>query len=475
MNIILKPEIDPKGHQVYLSDGSLPDTIPDLREEEREYIKKKLEAKQSLILLNRLSHLIFILNPKIDNQPTAHQKEAFRKIGFDLFTQCEKEKVDAIQISSLTAREAYLLDLLEGFLLSTYRFNKYKSEKKTVSVEEMHIICAAVSEEQIKELENIVQANFLTRDLVNEPLIYLTATKMSEEIMRSGKEAGFHVEVFHKAKIESLGMNGLLAVNKGSVDPPTFSVIEYKPENARNNNPVVLVGKGVVYDTGGLSLKPTANSMDYMKCDMAGAATVIGTLYAIAKNKLPIYAVGLIPATDNRPGGNAITPGDVIEMMNGKSVEIKNTDAEGRLILADALVYAKRYQPDLVIDLATLTGSAVRAIGHEAMVMMGTADSSTKEALLERGEEVYERMVEFPLWEEYGEQLKSDIADITNLGGATAGAITAGKFLEHFTDYPWIHLDIAGTAYYHKPDQYRGKNGTGIGVRLLYNFIKKKY
>ncbi|MEO1653113.1 MAG: M17 family metallopeptidase, partial [Bacteroidota bacterium] len=334
---------------------------------------------------------------------------------------------------------------------------------------------SSFSDVQIDEMKNLVRANFLTRDLVNEPLIYLTATKMAEEIMGFGKEAGFHVEVFHKAKIESLGMNGLLAVNRGSVDPPTFSVIEYKPENARNTQPIVLVGKGVVYDTGGLSLKPTPNSMDFMKCDMGGAATVIGTLFALAKNNLPVYAVGLIPATDNRPGGNAITPGDVIEMMNGKSVEIKNTDAEGRLIMADALVYAKRYQPDLVIDLATLTGSAARAIGSEGMVMMGTASAEMKNSLIETGEEVYERLVEFPLWEEYGDQLKSDIADISNLGGATAGAITAGKFLEHFTESPWIHLDIAGTAYFHKPSQYRGKNGTGIGVRLLYNFIKKNY
>ncbi|MFL5729672.1 MAG: leucyl aminopeptidase family protein, partial [Cytophagaceae bacterium] len=233
------------------------------------------------------------------------------------------------------------------------------------------------------------------------------------------------------------------------------------------------VGKGVVYDTGGLSLKPS-ESMSMMKCDMAGAAAVAATIYALAKNKIPLHVIGLIPATDNRPGENAITPGDVITMLSGGTVEVLNTDAEGRLILADALTYAARYKPQLVIDLATLTGSALRAIGKEGIVFMGNAAEKTKKSFSDSGYEVYERLVEFPLWEEYGKQNESDIADIKNLGSGEAGAITAAKFLEHFVDYDWMHLDIAGMAFLGGTDYYRGKNGTGVGVRLLYNFLKKQ-
>jgi leucyl aminopeptidase len=184
--------------------------------------------------------------------------------------------------------------------------------------------------------------------------------------------------VFNKAKITSLKMGGLLSVNLGSMEPPTFSIMEYKPRNAKNKQPVILVGKGVVYDTGGLSLKPTPNSMDMMKCDMAGSAAVAGTMYAIAKAKLPVHVIGLVPATDNRPGENAYVPGDVITMYNGLTVEMLNADAEGRMILADALAYAQKYNPKLVIDLATLTGAAVAAIGTSGIVAMGTADESTK-------------------------------------------------------------------------------------------------
>jgi leucyl aminopeptidase len=214
--------------------------------------------------------------------------------------------------------------------------------------------------------------------------------------------------------------------------------------------------------------------MDMMKSDMAGAAAVVGAMYALAKNKVPLHVIGLIPATENRPDGNAITPGDVITMYSGKTVEVMNTDAEGRLILADALHFAAKYSPELVIDLATLTGSAARAIGKEGIVYMGTASDEVKKEFEAVGNEVFERLVEFPLWEEYGSQLESTIADIKNLGGADAGAITAGKFLEHFVSYPWLHLDIAGGAFLPAADSYRGKNGTGQGVRLLYHYLKSQ-
>jgi leucyl aminopeptidase len=249
--------------------------------------------------------------------------------------------------------------------------------------------------------------------------------------------------------------------------------MEWNPKNASNKKPIVLVGKGIVYDTGGLSLKPTPNSMDLMKIDMGGAGTVIGAMQAIASNKVNKHVIALIPATDNRPSGNAYAPGDVITMHDGTTVEVLNTDAEGRMVLADALSFAKKYKPELVIDLATLTGAAVAAIGHYGFVSMHEGAREQHAELKKVGDEVHERLAEFPFWEDYGELIKSDIADIKNLGGPHAGAITAGKFLAHFADYPFIHIDLP--AVYSKAKYgYRGKGATGMGVRLLYQFIKNR-
>jgi leucyl aminopeptidase len=250
--------------------------------------------------------------------------------------------------------------------------------------------------------------------------------------------------------------------------------MKWEPADAKNENPIVLIGKGVVYDTGGLTLKPTKDSMDYMKSDMAGGAVVAAVIYFAAKMKLPLHLIALVPSTDNRPDGNAYAPGDVIYMHSGQTVEVLNTDAEGRLLLADALSFAKQYRPELVIDVATLTGAAAMAIGHHGIVGMGNTGDPVFHALKLSGERVHERVVEFPLWEEYGEMIKSDIADLKNIGGREAGAITAGKFLENFVDYPWIHLDIAGPAFLDTPDHYRTKGGTAAGVRLLIDFLRSR-
>ena len=292
--------------------------------------------------------------------------------------------------------------------------------------------------------------------------------------MKMGKDAGFSVTVLDKEEITKMKMGGLLSVNLGSIDPPTFTIMEYKPANAVNKKPYVLVGKGVVYDTGGMSLKPTPNSMDSMKCDMAGGAAVGGAMYAIAKSKLPVHVIALVPATDNRPDGNAYVPGDVITMMSGKTVEVLNTDAEGRLILADALHYAKSLKPEVVLEFSTLTGAAAAAIGQYGIVSMGKVDDATRAELEIAGNNVYERLAEFPMWDEYDDLLKSDIADLKNIGGPYGGAITAGRFLLNFTDYPYMHFDIAGPAFIKGNDSYRGKNGTGVGVRLITEFIKNR-
>jgi leucyl aminopeptidase len=370
--------------------------------------------------------------------------------------------------------EVYATALGETPTLSSYEFNKYKKKPKDPNTLTAVAIYTNLpqAEQLIEEATKTANATCIARDLVNEPPNVLTAVELANRARELGEEYGFRVEIFEKTKIESLKMGGLLSVNRGSQDPPTFSILEWKPANATNTQPIVLVGKGLVFDTGGLSLKPTAGSMDSMKCDMAGGAAVIGAFVALAANNIPRHVIGLIPSTDNRPGENAYCPQDVITMYDGTTVEVLNTDAEGRMILADALSFAKQYNPQLVIDLATLTGAAVVAVGTGTTAVMSTANDTLTQAIIQSGFRTHERLVQLPLWPEYREQLNSDIADLKNIGGRYAGSITAGKFLEHFTDYPWIHLDIAGPAFLETADSYRGKNGTGVGVRLLYDFIR---
>lgn len=434
--------------------------------EELSYIKLKIKTDNKIVTINRLTSILIVVIS--DKDDTYKARQTARKHASKVVDIANENKLESITVVSDLAITA---DFIEGAILSNYQFLKYYSDKKTNSLQNINVV-GKITKTQIDEVVNITYATNSAKDLVNEPQSFLNAVQLAEEIKRLGKEAGFKVEVLGKAKIEALKMGGLLAVNKGSIDPPTFSVLEWKPAKAKNKKPIVLVGKGVVYDTGGLSLKPTANSMDIMKCDMGGAAAVVGAMYAIAKNKLPIHVITLVPATDNRPSGNAYAPGDVITMHNKKTVEVLNTDAEGRMILADALSYAQKYKPELVIDAATLTGAAVAAIGHYGIVAMGNANEKVMNKLKTAGNNVYERIVEFPFWDEYNEQLKSSIADLTNLGNGSGGSITAGKFLEHFTDYPYIHLDIAGPAWMKAKVDYVSKGGSGSGVRIFYDFIK---
>jgi leucyl aminopeptidase len=437
----------------------------DFNKDELAFVKKEIKADNKQIALNRLGKYVFVVVLEKGEDYQACEKS--RIAGSNLMSEINKLKLTSVAVSSSVKTT---LNFLEGMALTNYQFLKYFAEKKTNSCKTVKAL-GNVSTKELAELNGMTKAIYYTRDLVNEPLSYLNAVQISKEIKKLGKEAGFKVEVFGKAKIEALKMGGLLAVNKGSIDPPTFSIMEWKPKGAKNKKPIVLVGKGVVYDTGGLSLKPTPNSMDMMKCDMGGAAAVIGALYAISKNKLPYHVIGLVPATDNRPGGNAYAPGDVITMHSKKTVEVLNTDAEGRMLLADALSYAKKYKPEVVLDCATLTGAAAMAIGHYGVVAMGNSEENM-ESLKKSGKAVYERIVEFPFWDEYNELLKSSIADTTNLGQGAGGAITAGKFLEGFTDYPYIHCDIAGPAFIKKPINYLTQGGTGVGVRLFYDFVK---
>lgn len=428
-------------------------------------IEKQVLAKESVKYIRQdNSWLVKIPTDKLFDHEVFEQ---LRVTGSDLVSELENWTLGEVVISG---QSSFVFALAEGIALGSYKFLKYVSKKPKNSLRLINV--PDLTAGQVLHLQSVVQGVYTARNLVNEPVISLNATQLAEFAVNLGKKLNFRVEVLEKKKIEALKMGGLLGVNKGSIDPPTFTIMEYKPANAINQKPVVLVGKGVMFDTGGLSLKPTPGSMDSMKSDMSGAAAVLGTFEAVTSLHMPIYLVGLIPATDNRPCENALTPGDVITMYDGTTVEVLNTDAEGRLILADTLAYAKKYEPTLAIDLATLTGAAVMAVSKHANVIMGTADDRTFSMLEKAGFATHERCVRLPLWKEYREMLKSQIADLKNIGGREAGAITAGKFLEHFTDYPWIHIDIAPTAFLEDGgNAYRGKGATGTGVRLLVEFF----
>jgi leucyl aminopeptidase len=454
-----------------LGNTSLPSAL-NLPPEQVKFLQSELQKKDAKqVNLNYLGRYISILI--IDEKKEVYQlKEQIRKHAATVADVVNQLKGESLEILCTSKNTLFALAAAEGAVLASYQFIKHKpSAKQKNTLKAVYVVGTGLNEKHILQTNCVIDATLKARDLVNEPVNHLNATDLANAFKALGKSAGFNVEIWNKAKIKQKKMGGLLSVNAGSVDEPTFSILSYKPKNAKNKKPYVLVGKGVVYDTGGLSLKPTPNSMDSMKCDMAGAAAVGCALYAIAKAKLPIHVIALVPATDNRPGFNAFAPGDIITMMDGSTVEMLNSDAEGRMILADALHVAKSYKPELTIDIATLTGAAAAAIGQYGIVGMGTATDKQKEALKQSGMNVYERIAEFPFWDEYDDLMKSDIADQKNIGGPYGGAITAGKFLAKFTDYPYFHLDIAGPSFLAGKDSYRGKGGTGVGVRLLFDFF----
>ncbi|MEZ4999299.1 MAG: leucyl aminopeptidase family protein [Bacteroidales bacterium] len=442
-----------------------------LTDTETVYARRCLADRDELIVVNSYSRVVIIMMEKSGSEPSVNREET-RRLAVKVLDHLKFHRIRTIAITSLGAAPESLVALAEGLIMGSYRFTRHKtvSRKEKVNYFPEKILIRGI--EDFTYIESFREAIYFTRDLVNEPLSHLTAEMMAERIREFTTGAGARVEVFGIRKIESLKMGGLLAVNRGSLDPPSFTVIEWKPEKSINKNPVVLVGKGVVFDSGGLNLKPT-DYIEDMKADMAGAAAVAAVMYMAAKLGLPLNLMAFIPATDNRPGVRAYAPGDVIKMYNGKSVEVLNTDAEGRLILADALSYADNFDPALVITLATLTGSAANTFGNQAIAMMGNADHELFDLLTGSGDLSYERVAALPFWNEYGELLKSDIADLKNIGGKEAGAITAGKFLENFTQAPFIHLDIAGTAILKKDDHYRLKGGTGAGVRVLTEFLTR--
>jgi leucyl aminopeptidase len=355
---------------------------------------------------------------------------------------------------------------------SVYRFEQMKSRKERTPAPLREIVLAVGSREDLRAAERgaqhgagLAEGMALTKDLGNLPPNVCTPAYLAAQAKELGKQYDMKVRVFERADMRKLGMNTLLSVAQGSAQPPKFIAIEYGPAT-KTAKPVVLVGKGITFDTGGISIKPAAE-MDEMKFDMSGAGTVLGTLKAVAELELPMSVVGLIPTTENMPGGRATRPGDIVKSMSGQTVEILNTDAEGRLILCDALTYAERYQPSAVIDIATLTGACVIALGHVACGLFANDDALANE-LLAAADASYDRAWRMPVWDDYQDQLKSNFADFANIGGRPAGSVTAACFLSRFaTKYKWAHLDIAGTAW-------RGgkeKGATGRPVPMLTQFL----
>ena len=431
-----------------------------------ESIKESFEKKKSKVIVSNGEIQKFVIAlPKTD-------LESLRLAGASVFQALKNENCKEVNINDVKhLDENQRIAFLEGLLLSSYSFSKYKKEKSELQIK---ISCSPnfIAEKYLNELKKLVEAISVTKTMVNEPPQFMDALKFAEYAVDAGKKFGFETQILGKAQIEALRMGGILAVNRGSSVPPTFNIFHYKPENAINEKPLVLVGKGVTFDTGGYSIKVGGN-MTSMKSDMAGGAAVLGIVSAAAANKLPYHIIGLVSATDNKISSDALVVDDIITMMDGTTVEVQNTDAEGRLVLADALTYAKRFDPELVVDMATLTGASVAITGSFGIAMAGN-NQSAMDLLKVSGEETYERLIQLPFWTEFEDLLKSDIADLKNIGGPIGGATTAGKFLEHFTDYPWIHLDIAGASFLNDAKGYRQSGGTGVAVRLLYQFIKTK-
>lgn len=366
--------------------------------------------------------------------------------------------------------------LLEGAVLGAYKFDKYltrdgkKSKVESITVA-FKSVESSIGKKAARDARLTCEAVYLTRDLCNAPANEVYPEVLADAALKIAKKYHVRGRILNEKQIRNLKMGGLLAVSSGSAKPPRLITLEYKG-NPRGRNWYVIVGKGITFDSGGISLKPSSG-MGEMKMDMSGAAAVLGTIQALASLKVPVNVVGIAPCAENLPGGSAYKPGDVVTTMSGITIEVDNTDAEGRVVLADGLHYAKRYRPKAIIDLATLTGACVVALGHHATGMFGTSEDVMAQ-LKEAGEKTYERVWQLPTFEEYEKQIKSDIADVKNVGGRWGGAITAALFLKKFVgDYPWVHLDIAGTAMLEEETDYSTSGGSGVGVRLLTQLFKQ--
>jgi len=420
--------------------------------------------------------LLIGLGSRKDFKKASLRKAAGQSIRTALERKARKIRV---LLGSFTAGEmnanAAAASWAELAVLASYEFKKYKTDSgkkpKETPASELELLvqnrsAAAALGKSMQSARAVAEAVLFTRDLINEPANVLTAVELAERAQQMAEDGRMQCTILGQKELARLKMNGILGVNQGSLHPPALIILEYGKSHAAKGT-VCLVGKGVTFDTGGLSIKPS-KGMEKMKYDMAGAAAVLGAMKAIAALKLPVHVVALTPAVENNVALNPQRPGDIIRMFSGKTVEVLNTDAEGRLILADALAYSAKFKPKAIIDLATLTGMCVYTFGNQAIGLMTNNDrlaARVKDAGLETGE----RCWELPMWDEYGQQIKGQQSDLKNIGGDHAGTITAAKFLQEFVPEKtaWVHLDIAGTAWTDTA-RFDGPMGaTGVGVRLL--------
>ena len=448
-------------------------TLP-LSKKELDLVKVRREEKKDFLLVfDRLPYHLYFLS--FDSEkPAPECQEKLRRSAASLLKRLESDKVEKLAVSAVGTLPEEMAAFVEGLTLADYSFDRYRN-KERYHLGELVVDSLFLKPEELETSQRLWNRIFWCREWVNLPVQDLNAAAFADELAAIAADLKeVKCTVMDKRQIEALRMGGLLGVNRGSVDEPRFVVLEYKPREAAKQQPICLVGKGIMYDTGGLNIKP-GDYMQEMKSDMAGAATMASVLFAAADNRLPVHLVALLPMTDNRPGFNAYAADDILTMYDGTTVEVINTDAEGRLILADAIAYAARnYSPRLIVDAATLTGAAVRAISTFGIAAMQVGADNPMTMLKLVGSQVYERLVEFPMWSEYDEYIKSSIADLRNSSTTPqAGTITAGKFLAHFAGkVPYIHLDIAGVAYFTKPQHYYRVGASGYGIRLLYAFLQ---
>ncbi len=458
-------------------DGSLPAGVADLLEPGDFHGR----AGQTLLLYPRgavPSKRLLLVGLGKRDRATA---ETIRRESATAVKEAQKLKVAGVTIGVNgelpLVPDAAAQAFAEGIELGAYRFWRYRTglaDEQTFKVERATVFSktGARTSAGVAAGQAIARGVNFARDLVNGPGYAMHPPELGEEALRLGKRLGLKVTVLDMAQLTEQGFGGILAVGKGSEHEPRFIVMEYG--EAKAGTPTIcLVGKGLTFDSGGLSLKPP-EAMETMKSDMGGAAAVFGAMQTAAELKLPLHLVGLVSAAENMPSSNAYRPGDIVKTLSGKTIEVLNTDAEGRIILSDALFYAQRYKPDAIVELSTLTGAIIIALGPHATGMMGTSQELC-DRLSRAGEATAERVWQLPLWDEYHQMVKSEIADLKNLAGRPAGSITAGAFLAAFVgDYPFVHLDIAGTAWVDRPSKpYDTFGGTGVGVRLLAEFLRE--
>lgn len=461
------------GSLLLLYGDDVPERTLPLSRKELELVKtRRSEKRDFLLAFDRLPDKLYLLSFNSE-KPMPECQEGIRRQAMEALKMLEADKVQSLAVSGVGILPEELMAVIEGLTLADYSFDRYRS-KEAYHIGTLIVDSLYIKPDELESAQRLWNRIFWCREWVNLPVQDLNAPAFADELASIAADLkDVSCTVMDRRQIESLRMGGLLAVNRGSVDEPRFVVLEYNPPTSDLRPPICLVGKGIMYDTGGLNIKPD-DYMQEMKSDMAGAATMASVLFAAADNRLPVHLVALLPLTDNRPGFNAYAADDILTMYDGTTVEVVNTDAEGRLILADAIAYAARnYNPSLIIDAATLTGAAVRAIGTFGIVAMQNGADNAITMLKLVGEQVHERIVELPMWEEYDELLRSEVADLRNCGTIPqAGAITAGKFLARFAAVPYIHLDIAGVAYFTKPQHYYRFGASGYGIRLLYAFLQ---